>query len=183
MTQKYLKHKIIIVFLFFLFVVIINQHIYKEGNTESSQFTERELQQQKMIYDIVQSVIGQFSDSQREQHSIINQYIEAKVMYEVMILTGKEFISKFNTFREKILTLRNRANDLLRQAAMAKERNQPNWIEFSNHLINLEKNVRIELDTLLNKYTDDIKIINEILFETENARIRYTTLEKEIAKL
>jgi hypothetical protein len=136
-----------------------------------------------MIYDIVQSVTAQFSESQREQHSIINRYIEAKVMYEVMTVIGKEFISEFNIFREKILMRRNQANDLRRQAAMAKERNHPNWKELSNHLINQEKPVRIELDALLNKYKDDVKLLDEILFETENARLRYTTLEKEIAKL
>lgn len=183
MKYKYLKHKIIIVFLFILFIIVINQYIYKEGNTESPQFTERELQQQKMIYDIVQSVTAQFSESQREQHSIINRYIEAKVMYEVMTVIGKEFISEFNIFREKILMRRNQANDLRRQAAMAKERNQSNWKELSNHLVNQEKLVRIELEALVNKYKDDIKIVDEILFETENSRLRYTTLEKEISKL
>lgn len=167
MKNKYLKHKLIIVFLFFLFIFIINKHIYKEGNIIYEQTT-------------------QMSESKKEEERLRNkyyQYLEAKTIYEYMINNGKKIISEFNTFREKILTLRNQANDLRRQAAMAKERNQPNWIELSNHLINQEKLVRIELDALINKYKDDLEIVDEINVDTENARVIYLDLEKEVSQI
>lgn len=167
MKYKYLNNKIIIVFLFFLFVVMINQHIYKEGNIiyeQSTQFTESEIEEGRL---------------RRKYY----QYLEAKMRYEEIIIIEKKYVSEFNTFREKILTIRNHANDLRRQAAMAKERNQPNWKELSIHLINQEKQVRIELDALINKYTDDIKIINEIHVETENARVKFVNLEKEVSQI
>jgi hypothetical protein len=167
MNHKYLKHKIIIVFLFFLFVVVINQHIYQEGIIDyekSTQMSESEIE----------------NDRLRRKYS---QYLEAKMKYEQMTIAAKQFISEFNTFREKILTIRNKANDLRRQAAMAKERNQPNWKEFSTHLINQEKQVRIELETLIVKYTDDVKLINEIQIEIENARVNFVNLEKEVSKI
>jgi hypothetical protein len=183
MTHKYLKHKLIIVFLFFLFIILINQHIYKEGNTESSPFTESELEQQRLFYNIIQGERARFSESQLEQNSFLNTYIEAKSIYLYLSVFGKKYISDFNTVREKILVRRNQANDLRRQAAMAKERNQPDWKELSNHLTNQEKQVRLELDDLIIKYREDIKNINEIKVETENARVKFLNLEKEVSKL
>ncbi len=150
----------IFILLFLLFIILIKKFVIKEGNTS-------QLEQ----------------DRKNKILAMQNKLLEAEIRDKSIIESTKKLGNNLDALHRTILKTQNKADELQKQSDMAKERNHPNSIEYSNDLKNQEMKIRITLDDLINKYTNDNIIFQKSYADAQNAHTDFLLLQKELSNL
>ena len=113
--------------------------------------------------------------------AIQNRLLEAEMKDKTMLELTKELGNKLDALYTTILETQNKADELQKQSDMAKERDQENWNELSNDLKTEEMYLRITIEELINKYTNDNLILQESYTYAQNAHSEFLFIQKELA--
>lgn len=142
---------------------------------------EEEERQKQIILD--EEITRQQIAIERENEILAMQNIllEAESKDKTMLELTKELGKQLDLLYTTILETQSQADELQRQSDMAKERDQENWNELSNDLKTQEMYLRITLEELINKYTNDNLILQETYVYAQNAHSEFLFRQKELS--
>lgn len=119
---------------------------------------------------------GNITQIEQAQNTLLEAEMRDKSITQMSKDLGIELDILYNT----ILETQNKADELHRQSDMAKERNQKDWIKFSNELKSQEMYLRTTLDGLMNKYIIDKQKFIESRGNAIVAHSDFLVIQKEL---
>ena len=144
---------------------------------------EAEERQKQLIIDEENKRKQIAIDRENEILEMQNRLLEAEMKDISFTDLTKELGKELGSLYTTILETQTQADDLQKQADMAKERDQENWNELYNDLKTQEMYVRITLEELINKYTNDNLRLQETYSYAQTAHSNFLFIQKELSDL
>lgn len=194
MKHRFLKHKLIIVFLFFLFIVTIKQFVFKEGNEISNQSELRNKAAE------IQFQSQEYQNLANEGYSQANRLINQAELDETNALIKKSLEEEIERKKIKDEQERIYAEELRLQEIKNKEiedRKIKQQIEYTRQVLqndyqdankraeylhNFAKQLELDCENLRKKIYDTDMIIRDFKTKANDARQRNQPYWNDIAQ-